>query len=165
MWSARPLRLFWTMWKERNKIAFEDATLFIQKLKSSFVYFLWAKTILCIKEGIQCLLSSLSGWDLSDFRFCSFFFLLGVFWGLFSFGQPPHWLLFVLCWAVFSGYLWFFCGVMVCFLVLSMSCHFGGSPLEYILLSYLSKKKKKIFRLLYIVMYNKIFFICLCLLD
>ena len=43
--------LFWTTWKARNKIAFEDATLSIQKIKSSFVYFLWAETTLCIKEG------------------------------------------------------------------------------------------------------------------
>ena len=32
---------------------------------------------------------------------------------------------------------------MVCFLVLSLSRHFGSSPLEYILLPYSSKKKKK----------------------
>ena len=35
----------------RNKIAFEDVMLSIQKLKSSFVYFLWEKTKMCIKEG------------------------------------------------------------------------------------------------------------------
>ena len=42
-----------------------------------------------------------------------------------------------------AGFFLAFCGVMVCFLVLSLSRHFGGSPLEYILLPYLSKKKKK----------------------
>ena len=56
VWSAGPLCLFSTIWKERNKIAFEDATLSIQKLKSSFVYFLWAETILCIKEGTKTLI-------------------------------------------------------------------------------------------------------------
>ena len=40
VWRVGPLCLFWTVWKARNKIAFEDATLSIQKLKSSFVYFL-----------------------------------------------------------------------------------------------------------------------------
>ena len=48
---AGPLCLFWTIWKARNKIAFEDATLSIQKLKVLFVYFLWVETTLCIKEG------------------------------------------------------------------------------------------------------------------
>ena len=51
---------------------------------------------------------------------------------------------FVLCWGrFFSGFLWCSYGVMVCFLVLSLSRHFGGSPLEYILLPYFIKKKKK----------------------
>ena len=51
VWRAGPLCLFWTIWKARNKIAFEDAMLSIQKLKSSFVYFLWVETKLGIKEG------------------------------------------------------------------------------------------------------------------
>ena len=52
VWRAGSLCLFWTIWKTRNKIAFEDAMLSIQKLKSSFVYFLRVETTLCIKEGL-----------------------------------------------------------------------------------------------------------------
>ena len=52
---------FWTIWKARNKIAFEDAMLSIQKLKSFFVYFLWAETKLCIIEDPTMLWSSSSG--------------------------------------------------------------------------------------------------------
>ena len=51
VWRARYVCLFWTVYKARNKIAFEDAMLPIQKLKPSFVHFLWAETKLCIKEG------------------------------------------------------------------------------------------------------------------
>ena len=54
MRRAGPLFLFWTIWKARNKIAFEDATLSIQKF--SFVYFLKAETTLCIKEGATTLI-------------------------------------------------------------------------------------------------------------
>ena len=56
VWRAWPLCLFWTIWKARNKIAFEDATLSIHKLKSSFVYFLSVETTLCIKEGTTTLI-------------------------------------------------------------------------------------------------------------
>ena len=40
----------------------------------------------------------------------------------------------------FSGFQWCSCGVMVCFLVLFLSRHFGGSHLEYILLPYQKNK-------------------------
>ena len=46
---------FWTVWKARNKIAFEDDVLSIQSLKSSFVYFLWSETKLFIKDGLLTL--------------------------------------------------------------------------------------------------------------
>ena len=51
VWRAGPLCLFLDDLKARNKIAIENTTLSIQKLKSSFVSFLWAETKLCIKEG------------------------------------------------------------------------------------------------------------------
>ena len=54
--KAGPLCIFWTIWKARNKLAFEDASLSIQKLKSSFMYSLWAKTRICIKEGPSTLM-------------------------------------------------------------------------------------------------------------
>ena len=44
VWKASPLCLFWTLWKTRNKVAFEEIELSIQRLKSSFVYLLWSET-------------------------------------------------------------------------------------------------------------------------
>lgn len=51
VWRADPLCIFWTVLKTKNKIAFEDNVLSIQRLKSSFVYFLWSETKLFIKDG------------------------------------------------------------------------------------------------------------------
>ena len=51
VWRASPLCLFWTVWKARNKIAFEEEELSIQRLKNSFIYFLWSETKLFIKDG------------------------------------------------------------------------------------------------------------------
>ena len=51
VWRVGPLCIFWTVWKTRNKIAFEEEVLSIQRLESSFVYFLWSETKLFIKDG------------------------------------------------------------------------------------------------------------------
>ena len=51
VWRASPLCLFWTVWKARNKVAFEEEELSIQRLKNSFVYFLWSEAKLFIKDG------------------------------------------------------------------------------------------------------------------
>ena len=51
VWKAGPLCIFWTVWKTRNKIAFKDDVLSVQRLKSSFIFFLWSKTKLFIKDG------------------------------------------------------------------------------------------------------------------
>ena len=47
-WRAAPLCLFWTIWKERNRIVFDNKALSIQRLKISFVcnLFSWSKTCL-----------------------------------------------------------------------------------------------------------------------
>ena len=37
VWRAAPLCLFWTVWKEKNKIVFDNEILSIQRLKNSFV--------------------------------------------------------------------------------------------------------------------------------
>ena len=58
VWRADPLCIFWTVWKVRNKIAFEDDVLSIQRLKSSFIYFLWSETKLFIKDGPPSLVGS-----------------------------------------------------------------------------------------------------------
>ena len=51
VWRASPLCLFWTVWKARNKVVFKEEELSIQRLKNSFVYFLWSETKLFIKDG------------------------------------------------------------------------------------------------------------------
>ena len=42
---------FWMIWKAREKVDFEEEELSIQRLKNSFVYFLWLETKLFIKDG------------------------------------------------------------------------------------------------------------------
>ena len=44
IWLAAPYCLFWVIWKERNKIVFENEDLSLQRLKNSFVYcfYSWA---------------------------------------------------------------------------------------------------------------------------
>ena len=56
VWQADSLCFFWSVWKARNRIAFEDNVLSIQRLKASFVYLLWSKTKLFIKSGHSILI-------------------------------------------------------------------------------------------------------------
>lgn len=35
-WKLVPLCIFWTLWKERNRIVFKDRSVVVQKLKHSF---------------------------------------------------------------------------------------------------------------------------------
>ena len=58
-WRESPLCLFWMVWKARNKVAFEEKKLSIQRLKNSFVYFLWSKIKLFIKYGSSTLVDSI----------------------------------------------------------------------------------------------------------
>ena len=60
-WRASPLCLFWTVWKARNKVAFEEEELSIPRLKNSFVYFLWSEMKLFIKDGPSTLVDFI-GW-------------------------------------------------------------------------------------------------------
>ena len=50
MFGARMEGGCWTIWKERNKIAFDNEVLLIPKLKRNFVCFLWSEAKLCIKD-------------------------------------------------------------------------------------------------------------------
>ena len=56
VWRVGPLCIFWTIWKAKNKIAFEDDVLSIQRLKGSFVYLLWSETKMFIKDGPSMLI-------------------------------------------------------------------------------------------------------------
>ena len=42
IWKSIPLCIFWTVWKERNRLAFRGGFLAIQTLKNSFVCNLWS---------------------------------------------------------------------------------------------------------------------------
>ena len=47
-WMAAPLCLFWMVWKERNKIAFVNEDISIQRMKNSFVCNLWSCSKSCL---------------------------------------------------------------------------------------------------------------------
>ena len=60
VWKAAPLCLFWAVWMERNRIAFDNEDFSIQRLKNSFVCNLWLWTKLVVNEGtLRCLLYTL----------------------------------------------------------------------------------------------------------
>ena len=40
--GCNPLCIFWTVWKERNRLAFRGGILNVQKLKNSFVCNMWS---------------------------------------------------------------------------------------------------------------------------
>ena len=43
IWLAAPLCLFWTLWRARNRVVFENEGLNDQKIKANFVINLWAR--------------------------------------------------------------------------------------------------------------------------
>ena len=49
-WRAAPLHIFWMVWKERNRLAFKDESLSIQRLKRSFILTFWAEAKLFIDD-------------------------------------------------------------------------------------------------------------------
>ena len=59
VWRAGPLCLFWTVWKVRNRIAFNGDELSILSLKCSFVCLLWSETKLFINDVYLTLFSFL----------------------------------------------------------------------------------------------------------
>ena len=50
VWKAKPLCLFWTVWKARNKIVFDNEMFSFQMLKMDFVCFLWLESKLFIED-------------------------------------------------------------------------------------------------------------------
>ena len=59
IWNSIPLCIFWTVWKERNRLAFKGGVLDIQKLKNSFVCTLWSWARVYIGEESSSLLGFL----------------------------------------------------------------------------------------------------------
>ena len=55
IWKLIPLCIFLTVWKERNRIAFKNGSLAIQRLKHSFVSTLWGWNSLYIGEETSSL--------------------------------------------------------------------------------------------------------------
>ena len=50
MWRVAPRHVFWTVWKTRNRLAFKDDELSIQRLKYSFLSSLWSEAKLFIVD-------------------------------------------------------------------------------------------------------------------
>ena len=57
VWRAAPLYIFWTVWKVRNRLAFNDDVLSIQRFKYFFVFSLWSKAKLFITDRPLTLVS------------------------------------------------------------------------------------------------------------
>ena len=50
-WKVAFLCIFWTVWKERNMLAFDNAEFSVQRMKNSFVYNLWSWSRVSIDMG------------------------------------------------------------------------------------------------------------------
>ena len=96
-WKASLICIFWTIWKERNRIAFDNKELSIQRPKISFVCTLWAWTKLCIDEGPLLLINFFFYWSCSRWGqvvffvtplFCRFFYLAIIAYLLYTLGRP-----------------------------------------------------------------------------
>ena len=57
VWRATLLYIFWTVWKARNRLTFNDDVLLIQRFKYFFVFPLWSEAKLFI---VDCLLTLVS---------------------------------------------------------------------------------------------------------
>ncbi|RVW91675.1 LINE-1 reverse transcriptase-like [Vitis vinifera] len=56
VWKAAPLCIFWVVWKERNRIAFDNEELSMNRLKNSLVCNLWVWSKPVVNEGPLSLL-------------------------------------------------------------------------------------------------------------
>ena len=56
IWYPIPLCIFWTIWKEKNRLAFKGGSLDIQKFKNYFVCNLWSWTRVYMGEKSSPLL-------------------------------------------------------------------------------------------------------------
>ena len=60
-WMAAPLNIFWSIWRERNYIAFENKDFSAQRMKASFIYNLWSWSNMYIVERSRSLVDFLLG--------------------------------------------------------------------------------------------------------
>ena len=60
VWLVAPLCLFWTLWNERNRAAFENETSFALKMKSSFLFTLWSWAKLYSVDNLNSLIEFLT---------------------------------------------------------------------------------------------------------
>ena len=58
-WKMAPLCIFWSIWKERNRLAFGNEELSLQRLKYSFVCNLWSWVRVSLVESSSSLVSFL----------------------------------------------------------------------------------------------------------
>ena len=56
VWKAAPSCIFWAVWKERNRIAFDNEELSLNRLKNTFVCNLWVWSKPVVNEGSLSLL-------------------------------------------------------------------------------------------------------------
>ena len=59
-WQMAPLCIFWSVWKERNRLAFGNEELSLQRLKYSFVCNLWSWVKVSLVESPSSLVSFLN---------------------------------------------------------------------------------------------------------
>ena len=50
IWLAAPWYLIWAIWKERNKVGFENAEFSLPRLKNSFVLTIWSWANIVLKQ-------------------------------------------------------------------------------------------------------------------
>ena len=59
IWKSIPICIFWTVWKEKNRIAFRKEILHVQRLKFSCVHNLWRWNSLYLGEEASSLIGFL----------------------------------------------------------------------------------------------------------
>ena len=61
IWMAAPLCLFWTLWRPRNRLVFENEVVTsAQRIKSNFVTNLWIWANLCCVDNTNSILDFLT---------------------------------------------------------------------------------------------------------
>ena len=60
IWLAAPLCLFWTLWRERNRVVFENEVSSAQRTKATFLSNLWSWANLYSIDNTNSLVDFLS---------------------------------------------------------------------------------------------------------